>query len=340
MEPNHSPTFVPFPSIGQYRDAVFTCKALEPEGATLPVVNYTGKVKIHGTNAGIIFDRDGTFHCQSREKIIAPGDDNAGFAKWAHEHIDRILDLDVFNDYSITGGGSGYSQLGIFGEWCGGKISPNVALSQAPRMFVVFAVCRNKPDMTKWINNGLTGFKSPEIGLFNVDLFGRYDIEIDFSDPGAATEQIKAWTIAVEDRCPAGAYFGVEGVGEGIVFTAAAPHDLMPYSFKSKGTKHEIAAKMGSLDPIAMNELSRLVDLIMRTGQVESRVEQAVRMLKERGHAMESMRDTKLLVDWLVADIEKENLPDIEASSFGKNKIIGGCLSAAKQAYKAILDRF
>jgi hypothetical protein len=332
--------FIPFPSIGQFRDAVFNIKALAKAANyhNLPTIKYVGKVKLHGTNAAICFDKSGSLHCQSREKVIYPGADNAGFAAWAYENIDAIkrtilIDNGFFSDID-------FDQICVFGEWCGGKTSPNVALSQLPKMFVVFAIAYIHLDEIVWVHDLLFDIENEAIQLYNTELFGRYDITIDFADPGAATAQLEEWTLSVEDECPAGAYFGVKGIGEGIVFMSANTiHDPL-CNFKSKGLKHKAATSIGSIDPIAVAELSQLIDLIMRQGQVENRVEQGVRVLRERGHAMESTKDTLLLVDWLRADIKKENLVDIEASTFPVKKVMGACLSQAKIMYKAILDSF
>ena len=38
--------------------------------------------KIDGTNACIAIHDDGTYHVQSRNNIITPERDNAGFARW------------------------------------------------------------------------------------------------------------------------------------------------------------------------------------------------------------------------------------------------------------------
>lgn len=60
--------------------------------------------KIDGTNACIAIGEDGSFHCQSRNRVITPEDDNYGFAKWAYSNKDEIMKL-----------GHGYH----FGEWWG-----------------------------------------------------------------------------------------------------------------------------------------------------------------------------------------------------------------------------
>lgn len=46
--------------------------------------------KIDGTNAQICITEDGEFLTGSRKRWIVPGDDNYGFAKWAHEHEEEL----------------------------------------------------------------------------------------------------------------------------------------------------------------------------------------------------------------------------------------------------------
>lgn len=61
--------------------------------------------KIDGTNACIVIGDDRILSTQSRTRIIIPGDDNFGFAKWAYENEAALVE-----------------QLGPgrwFGEWWG-----------------------------------------------------------------------------------------------------------------------------------------------------------------------------------------------------------------------------
>lgn len=71
--------------------------------------------KIDGTNACIYFGDDGTFHCQSRSRIITPDDDNFGFARWVYEHLDELRAL-----------GPGYH----YGEWWGLGIQRGYGLTE------------------------------------------------------------------------------------------------------------------------------------------------------------------------------------------------------------------
>jgi hypothetical protein len=341
MLPNPSPKFIAFPGIGQFREAVFSTRALAVSSDTaLPAINYTGHVKLHGTNASVVYYEDGTFHCQSRQEIIRPGKytDNAGFAAWAYPKAQQILDLSTEIKFLLNS--KQRKQIAVFGEWCGSKISPNVALRQLPnKVFVVFALAYIADDCNTWYYCNLNEFVSSELGIYNTNLFPTYPITVDFNSPQKATEQLQIWVNSVENECPAGKYFNVTGIGEGIVFTANDPFAGPLGNFKVKGSKHEAAAAtVAAADPVAIAELTSLIDLIMRKGEVESRTAQAVRVLKEQGCQMNSMLQTKSLVEWLIADITKENILDIEASRFNLKYVLSACTKIGREEYKQILD--
>jgi len=77
--------------------------------------------KIDGTNACIIIEGDKIVGVQSRRRLIAPEDDNYGFAAWVAEHEDELLDL-----------GDGYH----FGEWAGLGIQKNPLQLKTKRFFL------------------------------------------------------------------------------------------------------------------------------------------------------------------------------------------------------------
>jgi len=81
--------------------------------------------KIDGTNAQIYITQDGQFLTGSRTRWITPGDDNFGFAKWAHEHKDELMAL-----------GPGQH----FGEWWGAGIQRKYGLKE--KRFSLFNVSR------------------------------------------------------------------------------------------------------------------------------------------------------------------------------------------------------
>jgi hypothetical protein len=81
--------------------------------------------KIDGTNAQIFIGEDGTFMTGSRTRWIVPGDDNFGFAKWAHEHRGELMQL-----------GPGRH----FGEWWGAGIQRRYGLTE--KRFSLFNAAR------------------------------------------------------------------------------------------------------------------------------------------------------------------------------------------------------
>lgn len=71
--------------------------------------------KLDGTNASIHITADGEFITCSRNRIITQGDDNYGFAKWAHERKDELMKLGVGSH---------------FGEWWGQGIQRGYGLAE------------------------------------------------------------------------------------------------------------------------------------------------------------------------------------------------------------------
>ncbi len=80
--------------------------------------------KLDGTNAQIQFNADGDILCGSRKRRIVPGDDNAGFAKWAYENQIALMDT--------LGEGKHY------GEWWGSGIGRKYGFKNGEKMFSLF----------------------------------------------------------------------------------------------------------------------------------------------------------------------------------------------------------
>lgn len=80
--------------------------------------------KIDGSNAAIIITEDGRVGAQSRNRLIEPGNDNYGFAKWVHENAGALVDT--------LGPGR------HFGEWWGSSIQRAYGLTKGERRFSLF----------------------------------------------------------------------------------------------------------------------------------------------------------------------------------------------------------
>lgn len=86
--------------------------------------------KLDGTNAQITITEDGGFYIGSRSRWITPEDDNYGFARWATERKDELMQL---------GPGS------HFGEWWGQGIQRKYSIGE--KRWSLFNTTRwNDPD--------------------------------------------------------------------------------------------------------------------------------------------------------------------------------------------------
>lgn len=81
--------------------------------------------KIDGTNGLIAIGENGEFQVGSRSRWITPQDDNHGFARWAYEHKDELMQL-----------GSGFH----YGEWWGLGIQRGYSLKE--KRFSLFNASR------------------------------------------------------------------------------------------------------------------------------------------------------------------------------------------------------
>jgi RNA ligase len=218
-----------FPSIEQYRNVVHnvTSRAryvgkdangdpVYDQNRTLPTLKFQGTVKLHGTNAGIACDAHGNVWCQSRENIITPQADNAGFAMFVHKY-QLYFDSLFAEARNVKVLGDNHTML-IFGEWCGAGIQKKVALTQFPKMFVVFGVARVDGQGEKeWFTGDeirimfdraedQTGYGLTN--LYHTYQFPTYEIEIDFNRPHEAQNRLVELTIAVEQECPVARQLG------------------------------------------------------------------------------------------------------------------------------------
>ncbi len=106
--------------------------------------------KIDGTNACVIV-RDGeVVGCQSRNRLIKPGDDNMGFAFWVYENAEALAQL-----------GDGYH----YGEWAGPGIQKNPHMLDEKTFFLfnTFRPQESLPECVKQVDVLYQGPYSPGV---------------------------------------------------------------------------------------------------------------------------------------------------------------------------------
>lgn len=348
---------IKFPSIEQFRNIVHnvTSRAqwvgkdangdsVYDTSKPLPKLQFRGTVKLHGTNAAIAQDVEGTVWCQSRTNVITPQSDNAGFAMF--EHLNHSMFTTMFEQARLCKQISGEQAIVIFGEWCGSGIQKGIGLTQLPKMFVIFGIARVDgegerewftPDEVRIVYERTQDHSSAfPSNVHYIYQFPTYLVEIDFARPQDIQQLLSDLTIAVEDECPVAKQLGATPengamVGEGIVWQCVnAGYENSGYWFKVKGEKHAPKSKMKTFNPVDAERVDAINDLAAQVTP-EWRLEQ---MLQETFNTLNGgLLDIKRMGDYIKAvmqDIVKEDLDIIAASGFTMKEVNGSISKIAR----------
>lgn len=311
--------FIKFPSIEQYRKVVKSVSdranftGLDEAGeatyniyANKPVINFLQTVKIHGTNAGVTLTVSGEYGQQSRNRLITEDSDNHGFALWCNnisrkQYFTQFLQnvLDCYDENIVE-------QVTIYGEFAGQGIFSGVAVGELPKSFYAFSISLLHKDgtITKLNQSLLKHFRNEELLLFNILMFDHKQVSIDFNSPDLAINSIISDTNKVENGCPVGKYFGVLGVGEGVVLLS----NCGEFIFKSKGDKHSVSKvkTMPKVDTEMLGNVQEFVAAVV----TENRLVQGIEYLKEMQFEM-SPKSTGEYIKWVTQDVKKEEMDNI-----------------------------
>ena len=226
----------------------------------LPVLIAKGTEKIHGTNAGFVYNEKDGFWCQSRKNIISTTtNDNAGCALFMEKRsnilINIIKELAEYHNIDLNEFG-----IALYGEWAGGNIQKNSCLTGVSKRFVIFKYAKvfkieddNEENFSNyWIDT--IGLKNEDNLIFNVTQFKEFELEVDFNNPGIANNKMIEVTKEIEENSIIANYFNKnDNIGEGLVWYIKDT-DGNILSFKTKGEKHAGKSKVKTLK-VVDNEL-------------------------------------------------------------------------------------
>jgi hypothetical protein len=317
---------IKFPSIEQFRSVVATVlrqynfAGLDENGDAIydttkpkPTLTFKGTVKLHGTNAGVSFkygyDNTSEYWVQSRENIITPEKDNAGFAFFVESHKEAFKkfasQIDSLGMFDVR-----HNIVTIYGEWAGGNIQKGVGISNLPKSFFIFGVkvtpitqteeeARQKP--AYWIPSHY--LKSPEDNIYNIEDFPTWTIDIDFNMPQLVQNKLSELTLAVEEECPVAKAFGFSGIGEGIVWSTTLNGNV--HRFKTKGEKHS-SSKVKTLAAVDTEKLESIQSFV-EYAVTESRFNQALENVFPNEEPIENKKLGDV-IRWVVNDVIKEEM--------------------------------
>lgn len=314
---------IPFPSIEAFRHVVaYVRKVCDYHGVEYPKISFVGKVKLHGTNAAVRHNEDGSIVAQSRERDLRIERDNFGFAAFVKRHersFRRILPAGCI----------------IYGEWIGKGIQKKVAISELDRRFVAFAYWKDGNFLFPHL---LGTFEENNGKLYSyLHLSPSHDITIDFARPEDSIEELERMCREVENRCPYAAAHGVNGIGEGLVYspfddTYLDKFEFTRLLFKVKGDAHSGSRGDGSKVkvPLSAEKIENMKVLVEKL-LPEWRLAQGISVLKERA-LDQTKNNTGEYIKWVLTDVLKEEADYIVASGFDW-KIIAKELTKVIRAY-------
>lgn len=295
---------------GKNRDG----KAIFNHTTPYPTMKFRGTIKLHGSNSSIVKYSDNTYNFQSKETELSLTEDNYNFMnEMIKKDYKKLFDNIDFNEYCA-----------IYGEWCGKGIQKKVAISQLPKMFVIFAI---KIDGIYKDMSNFTHIKNEEQLIFNILQFPNFEIDIDFNRPELSINILSELTNNVEKECPVGKYFDVSGTGEGIVWEHI--NDNKRYIFKVKGEKHQVS-KVKTLTTVDIEEIENIKSFV-DYAVTENRLTQGIDKMRELNIPIID-KSTADYLKWVYNDVIKEESDTIEKNNINIKKI-GKAISAKARIF-------
>lgn len=309
-----------------------------------PIVTYRAKVKLDGTNGGVQLLPDGQVLAQSRSRLISRTDDNIAFAAWVDDNRSYFQSIETGGEHVI-----------IFGEWCGQGIQKRTSISKIDRkVFAVFALQFGHHHTTlaklEVEPERIRAFlpEHPDVYILP---WHRAELTLDYGDREALERSAAAINQIVADveSCDpwVAETFGVQGLGEGVVMypqktkdaTARADGRVIRETyvgmmFKAKGDKHQVVKqkKPAQLTPEVAESVTQFVDLFV----TPQRLEQAV---AEACDGVYEMKRMGAFMKWIGQDIKKESEAELEASGLEWKHVSKQVMNAARNWYKAAVER-
>ena len=291
-------------------------------------VEFIGTVKLHGTNCSVCYSNKTGMYCQSRNNVINLTYDNQGFCMYIEKNKSEFesyfkllaekynIDLDIYT-------------LSLYGEWCGERIQKGVAVSKLPKCFAIFdckvSNLKDSEFKSYWLDVSFKNtdnkciLSKPSEKIYNIYDFKTFSVKINLDSYQDSQKQLEDYTLEVEKCCPFAKALGVEGVGEGIVWRYWYDNHNR-WIFKTKGDEHKVT-KEKVLVPVDTEKVEDIKEFVENTC-TKNRFEQAIdHIYKINPNSPQfgktpSMKDCKVIIDWIRDDIVKEEKDTLIENGF------------------------
>ena len=304
-------------------------KAVYDSNAKKPILTFTGTVKLHGTNAAVVYSKEHGLYAQSRERVLSIESDNAGFAFWVESNREYFEELLTAAWDTVH-----YDTIVIFGEWAGSNIQKGVGICNVKKQFYPFLLkyLKNGKEVEKYIPFGGSAYdeswvKNESIGMYPITAFPTFSLDINFNHPELVQNELIRITEEVERECPVAKAFGHSGIGEGVVWTA--DWNGKQYRFKVKGEKHS-SSKVKTLASVNTDKIESC-QKFAEYAVTESRFEQALQAVFPDGNL--DVKQIGALLKWMNTDIIKEEMDTLVANNLEFKEVAKYIADATKMRF-------
>lgn len=297
---------ISFPSIESFYQVR---KGVEryPSLVTHPLTYYP-KMKLHGTNAGVQIHPNGDVIAQSRQRIIVPGDDNYGFARWVKDN--EAFFSEHKSDRLFT----------LFGEWCGPGIAKKTAINQIQdKIFAVFMLqlgdSIDDADVVVQPDR-LRSLIRDHPSIYIIEWLNDYQVMVDWHDQNSLQTAVDHINKAIAQVCQCDPFvqkiWGIEGIGEGLVYypiEADKRKMLADLMFKAKGEEHKATGskKAAQIAPDVLESIEEFVSYFVTVPRLEQG-------LMEVCQGNPDIKSIGSFLAWVGRDIEKESKLELAES--------------------------
>lgn len=301
----------------------------------LPKLMFRGTVKLHGTNAGIMENTDGSIQYLSRNNVVGLGK-HFGFPEAMEGQKDEVREL--FNQINSLHNIGQDQTVIVYGEWCGPSVQKGVAISKIEnKTFFFFSIkVINKDGTHFWVPIDAIGSTSDTIR--SILDFQHFYIDIDMNNPGLHQNKLIELTQAVEDKCPVAAQYGIEGVGEGVVYETF--YKDKRFIFKVKGAKHSSSKvkTLASVDPEKAKSQADFIEYAVTLNRVKQAMFEVAQQ-KEINESDLNKSHTGDVLRWIANDILSEELDTMQASKLEWKEVAKQASNKARLIFFDIVDK-
>ena len=170
--------------------------------------------------------------------------------------------------------------------------------------------------------------------IHSIKDFPTYSVDIDFNCPEKTTNTLTAITEAVEDECPVAKAFGVEGIGEGVVWSTEYKDQVL--RFKVKGEKHT-SSKVKKLANVDIEKIES-IDKFVEYAVTPSRLSQGIEVVFTQENLDLDIKMMGKYLKWVMGDIVKEEMDTLKGNNLEPKDISRAVNTKSREYFMKVLD--